>query len=599
MIVHTDITPNNIIVTNEYEAKLIDFGLSAELTNDKHKFIKKKVNTGTKGYIAPELLDGEPVSTVADVYSLGAVLKYLVGGKLLRRHSDLESIISKATQSSAKLRYQQVTYLINDIQSFLKQRPIKASNGGWGYKARLFVLRNKAVSSLASVLAFGFLAAMVSITVLYFQAKSAQLDALKRYEEVRAFANWTISDLNEELQKIEGTVNARSMLVERSLEYLDSLSGSTKAPVDVKFEQALGYKELSDVVGNPNRSNLGNVENYRDLLGRANLILDSIPHEYANTERALRARIQIASAIATNAGLVENDNEEAVLMMNNVQGLSLQLLKNSSSLEDNLVDAYLKTAKGYMLVSLDRGEEVEDEFNSAIKKYGDLLIEFPENRKLNLRFALAHIYLGEAKSWHAYFRSLDYKASLDSFDYGINKLRELARNYKTDPELKNELINGLWKRAQTSCYLEEERQNGVRDLDEALAINKQMLTSSPYDIYVRDTKQTILSMKMLCFQEMGLHRDAMKVGRQVVEHNRIKFELYPNIPENIRNLASVLNVYVQASFKAGESEQTCEAAREIDRLWGRYISINNAPLDAVNKQEFEQNLEMLKLCTEL
>ncbi len=178
-ILHRDIKPGNILLDQKGEPHLTDFGL-ARLVESESSVTQTLDVLGTPSYMAPEQAVGNnaAVSSVTDVYGLGAVLYQLLTGqppfaggatyetiKLLldteprpprllnpKVDRDLSTICLKCLEKDPKRRYRSALALAEDLERWLKHEPIQARHTGVVTRGRKWVRRNPTSALLAASL---------------------------------------------------------------------------------------------------------------------------------------------------------------------------------------------------------------------------------------------------------------------------------------------------------------------------------------------------------------------------------------------------------------------------------------------------------------
>ncbi|CAL7941148.1 unnamed protein product [Xylocopa violacea] len=120
-IVHRDIKPHNVLLSTpgprgEVRAMISDFGLCKKLQLGRVSFSRRSGVTGTDGWIAPEMLNGNRTTCAVDIFSLGCVFYYVLSdgkhpfGDPLRRQanilcgeSDLTALHDRVSQNDKEL----------------------------------------------------------------------------------------------------------------------------------------------------------------------------------------------------------------------------------------------------------------------------------------------------------------------------------------------------------------------------------------------------------------------------------------------------------------------------------------------------------------
>jgi serine/threonine-protein kinase len=80
-VIHRDVKPANILVSDDDAVKIVDFGLASARQHIGSRLTKSGLLVGTPEYMAPEQINGSPVDPRADLYSVGILMYELLAGK--------------------------------------------------------------------------------------------------------------------------------------------------------------------------------------------------------------------------------------------------------------------------------------------------------------------------------------------------------------------------------------------------------------------------------------------------------------------------------------------------------------------------------------
>ena len=292
LVVHRDLKPVNILITDEGEPKLLDFGIAKLLGPGDHAFEVTMLDQQrlTPAYASPEQVRGDPITTVSDIYALGALLYELLTGQPAHRFAtsrpaptellrvvaqeeplrpsavagdpvvrrrlrgDLDNIVLKALRKESTRRYGGVGDLMEDVRRYLEDRPVHAQPDTPGYRTRKFLKRNKVAALAGGVVAATLIVGIVATLLAAREARIERARAERRFDDVRKVANSLMFELHNSIKDIPGALAARQLVMRTAVEYLDSLAREAGDDVSLKSELATAYAKIGLVTFDVNQA---------------------------------------------------------------------------------------------------------------------------------------------------------------------------------------------------------------------------------------------------------------------------------------------------------------------------------------------------------
>ena len=148
-IVHRDIKPGNILLTQTGRVMLADFGIAKALNATEADLTNQNIMMGTAKYLSPEQVRGKPLDGRADIYALGLVLYECLAGRVpFIGESDVETALARVQREPPNLLKKRPNLpppLTNFVHLMLQRDPNRRPATGLHVYETLYRIREAGV----------------------------------------------------------------------------------------------------------------------------------------------------------------------------------------------------------------------------------------------------------------------------------------------------------------------------------------------------------------------------------------------------------------------------------------------------------------------
>lgn len=186
-IAHRDIKPANIMLDQDGQPVILDFGLAFVNDEDHPDLTASGEQIGTPAYMSPEQIKGQKVTTRTDVYALGAVLyEYLTSREAFEGKSreslyrailtedvfstrkkrrllskELRTVVSKAMEKDPQRRFATALEFAEELRRIRMHEPIRTAPPGIGIRTVHWVQRNPTAAGILATTAVGLITTLL------------------------------------------------------------------------------------------------------------------------------------------------------------------------------------------------------------------------------------------------------------------------------------------------------------------------------------------------------------------------------------------------------------------------------------------------------
>jgi tetratricopeptide (TPR) repeat protein len=266
---------------------------------------------------------------------------------------------------------------------------VGARGAQFGYRAAKFFRRHRLEAVAAGLVLLTLVGGIVFSVREARIAEAQRQRAEKHFQSVRRLADTFVFKVHDAIAPIPGTVEARGLLVETALEYLNTLAPEAGDDPTLMLDLARAYTKVADYQGQAYAANAGKLQeaiaSYIKSAGLAERVVAANPDNIEGWQElglALRSQARLHLMIGKTAEAIDTA-ARAVKIFDD-----LTKMKPGPESAQNLANAYINQATVLDYTGDEPGTRKANE--SAIAILEGVQRQFPDDRDVTARLAVAY-----------------------------------------------------------------------------------------------------------------------------------------------------------------------------------------------------------------
>ncbi len=593
LILHRDLKPDNIMVTQSGQVKVVDFGIAKLLEPIDAQAELTATQVMTRYYASPEQIKGQHVSTQSDLFSLAIIAYELITGchpfiknntdtsqhkresnvlsgeimPIANRHQidkplfpeltqipnnriqgDLENILRKALYNDLNQRYPSVDAFAQDLKNFLANKPVTARKPTLFYQIKKLIQRQK----IAAAAIFLTVIALVTATVYSLHKAEEALqqkqlaDQQRKLAEIESEKAAQIADFVKNMlqkakpQSSEKQLTAQDLLFQGFTDANDSefIHQETKFELLALIHQGLKslgkYQESLELIDQHYAECISQVSNHHPSCQALLNVKAQIQTTLRQDQQALET-IKMAEEINLSRNTFDRNELFDFYAIKNSALLHLDQIDESRELQLHMFEMETAAADTdiqrlvQILHNLSLSHIIHDEFEQA-RNYMDQIPGYLEDYDEQE----LPMWLGAHYGLEAYYYSSQNDAR-KSYEFRKKRVELMEASFEVLPEKFGLYLRNAGDMALRSGLPNEALQYYQR----ALKFYQDEVSGSENDQYTLLVKMTLhqlmennLETAKQLYSQTSVFEPSAKTASKTNQKLAVQIELFFNMLEN-------------------------------------------------------------------